>query len=117
MVSRRPSQMPHMVIVLISSPMVLRVVVTMQGDSSWQFDWGQTGKVGEETHNALQLVAGLLVDILMLDMVQVIVVLAVEVVAVILMFQRVSPSQMTVSSRDEIVKLVSGVRWVANEGL
>jgi hypothetical protein len=57
--------------------------------------------------------AGLLVDILTLDIVWVIVVLAVEVVAEVLMFQRVSVSWMTVSSRDKIVELVSGVQWVA----
>jgi hypothetical protein len=73
------------------------------------------GKVGEETHDTLRLMAGLLVDILMLDMVQVIVVLAVEAVTEVLMFQRVSPSQMTVSSRDEIVKFVSCVGWIVDE--
>jgi hypothetical protein len=100
---------------LMSSPMVLRVVVTMQGDSSWQLDCRQTGRVGEETCDALGLVAGLLVDILMLDMVWVVVVLAVEVVAEVMMFKSMSVSQMTVSSRDEIMKLVSHVRWVANQ--
>jgi hypothetical protein len=100
---------------LISSLMALRVVVTVQGDSGWQLDWGQTGKVGEEAHDTLQLMAGLSMDILMLDIVWVIVVLAVEVAAEILMLQRVSPSWMTASSRDEIVKLVSGVRWVADQ--
>jgi hypothetical protein len=109
--------MPRRVIVSISSPMVLRVVVTVQGDSGWQFDWGQTGKAGKEAHNTLWLAAGLLVDILMLDISQVIVVSAVEVTAVILMFQRVSPSQMTVSSRDEMVKLVGHVGWTVDEGL
>jgi hypothetical protein len=66
--------------------------VTMQGDSSWQLDGGQMGKVGEEACDTLQLMAGLLMDILMLDMVWVIVVSAVEVTAEILMLQRVSPS-------------------------
>jgi hypothetical protein len=60
----------------------------------------------------LWLMAGLLVNILMLDMVCVIVVLTVEVTAEVLMFQRVSMSQMAVSSRDEIMELVSGVQWV-----
>jgi hypothetical protein len=60
--------------------------------------------------------AGLLMDILMLDMVWVVVVLAVEVTAEMLMFQRVSPSWMTVSFRDEIVKLVSCVWWVVDQG-
>jgi hypothetical protein len=32
-----------------SSPIVLRVVVTMWGDSGRQFDFGQMGRVGEET--------------------------------------------------------------------
>jgi hypothetical protein len=48
-------------------------------------------------------------------MVGVIVVSAVEVVAEILMFQRVSMSWMTVSSRGEYMKLVSCVRWVADQ--
>jgi hypothetical protein len=115
MVLRSPLQMFCRVIASISSLMALRVVVTMQGDSSWQLDWGQTGSVGKEAHDTLWLAAGLLMDILMLDMVWIIVVLAVEVVAEVLMFQRVSPSQMTASSRDRIVKLVSGVRWVVDQ--
>jgi hypothetical protein len=41
------------------------------------------------------------------------VVLAVEVTAVVLMFQRVSVSQMTASSRDKIVEFVGGVGWIA----
>jgi hypothetical protein len=94
--------------------MVLRVVVTVQGDSGWQLDLGQTGRVGKETHNALRLAAGLLMDILMLDMVWVIVVLAVEVTAEVLMLQRVSMSQMTASSRDEVIELVGCVRWVVD---
>jgi hypothetical protein len=98
---------------LMSLLIALRVVVTMWGDSSWQFDFGQVGRVGEEAQDTLQLMAGLSVDILMLDIVWVIVVLAVEVVAEVLMFQRVSMSWMTVSSRDKIMKLVSGVWWVA----
>jgi hypothetical protein len=53
----------------------------------------------------------------MLDMIQVIVVLAVEVVAVVLMFQRVSMSQMTVSSRDKIVELGGRIRQVADQVL
>jgi hypothetical protein len=116
MVLRRPLQMPHKVIVLMSSPMALRVVATVWGDSSWQLDQGQTGKAGEEAHNTLRLMAGLLVDILMLDISWVIVVSAIEVMAVILMLQRVSPSWMTVSSRNKIVKLVSCVGGIADKG-
>jgi hypothetical protein len=86
MVSRSPSQMPCRVIVSISLPMTLRVVVTVQGNSSGQFDWGQTGKAGEEACDTLWVMAGLSVDILMLDIVGVVVVSAVDVVAVILMF-------------------------------
>jgi hypothetical protein len=56
--------------------------------------------------------AGHLVDILMLDIVWVIVVLTIEVVAEVLMFQRVSTSQITASSRDKSVELVSGIWWV-----
>jgi hypothetical protein len=108
--------MPRRVIVLISSPIALRVVATMWGDSGWQFNWGQTGKVGKEACDTLQLMAGLLVDILMLDISLVVVVSAVEVVAVILMFQSMSPSQMTASSRDEIVELVGGVERIVDEG-
>jgi hypothetical protein len=51
-------------------------------------------------------------DILTLDMVWVIVVSAVEVAIEILVFQRVSVSQMTASSRGEYMKFVSGVQWV-----
>jgi hypothetical protein len=49
--------------------MALRVVVTVWGNSSWQLDHGQTGRAGEEAHDTLQLAAGLVVDILMLDMI------------------------------------------------
>jgi hypothetical protein len=66
--------------------------------------------VGKETWDVLWLMAGLLVDILTLDIVWVIVVSTVEVVAEVLMFQRVSMSWMTVSSRNEIVELV-GYVW------
>jgi hypothetical protein len=48
--------------------------------------------VGEETQDTLQVPAGLLVDILMLDIVKVVVVSAVEVMAEILVLQRVSVS-------------------------
>jgi hypothetical protein len=41
--------MLHKVMALTLSPMALRVVVTVQGDSSWQVDFGQMGRVGEET--------------------------------------------------------------------
>jgi hypothetical protein len=114
MVLRRPLQMFCRVIALLSSLMALRVVVTVWGNSSWQLDQGQTGKAGKEAHDTLQLVAGLSMDILTLDMVWVIVVSAVEVIAVVLMFQRVSVSQMTVSSRDKIVELVGCVGWIAD---
>jgi hypothetical protein len=100
---------------LMSSPIALRVVVTMQGDSSRQFDFRQMGRVGEETQDTLWLTAGLLVDILMLDIVWVIVISAVEVTAEVLMFQRVSMSQMTASSRDEIMEFVSGVQQVTEK--
>jgi hypothetical protein len=93
--------------------MVLSVVVTVQGNSGWQFDFRQMGRVGKETWDTLQLTTGLSVDILTLDIVWVIVVSAVEVMAVVLMFQRVSVGQMTVSSRDEIVNFVGGIRWIA----
>jgi hypothetical protein len=95
--------------VLMSLPMALRVVVTVWGNSSGQPDFRQMGRAGEETQDTLQLTAGLSVDILTLDIVWVIVVLAVEVMAEVLMFQRVSVSWITVSSRDEIMELVSGV--------
>jgi hypothetical protein len=115
MVSRSPVQMFCRVIVLISLLMALRVVVTVWGDSGWQLDRGQMGKVGEEACDALWLAAGLSMDILMLDMAWVIVVLVVEVAAEVLMFQRVSPSWMTASSRDKIVEFVSGVRQVPDQ--
>jgi hypothetical protein len=72
------------------------------------------GRVGEEAQDTLQLAAGLSVDILMLDMVWVIVVLAVDINVEIRMFERVSMSWMAVSSRDEIVELVGGVWWIVN---
>jgi hypothetical protein len=103
------------VIASISSLMVLSVVVTVQGNNGWQFDFRQMGRAGEETHDTLQLMAGLLVDMLMLDIVWVIVVLAVEVTAEILVLQRVSVSWMTASSWDEIVKLVGSVGWIVDQ--
>jgi hypothetical protein len=106
----------HRVMALMSSPIVLRVVVTMWGDSSGQLDFGQMGRAGEETQDTLWLLAGLSVDILMLDIVWVIVISAVEVVAEVLMFQRVSVSRMTASSRDKIVELVGCVWWVVEKG-
>jgi hypothetical protein len=36
------------VTVLMSSPMALRVVVTVQGDSGWQSDQRKTGSAGDE---------------------------------------------------------------------
>jgi hypothetical protein len=88
----------------------------MQGDNGWELDWGQSGRAGKETQNTLWLMAGLLVDILMLDIVGVIVISAVDVAAEILVLQRVSVSWMTASSRFEIVNLVSCVRGIAYEG-
>jgi hypothetical protein len=73
------------------------------------------GRVGKEAQDTLWLMAGLLVDILMLDIVWVIVILAVEVMVEVLMFQRVSMSWITVSSKDKIVELVSGVWQVVEE--
>jgi hypothetical protein len=60
-------------------------------------------------------VAGLSVDILTLDIVQVVVVSAVDVNAEIRVFESMSMSWMAASSRDEIVKLVGCVWWVADQ--
>jgi hypothetical protein len=106
--------MPHRVIALMSLPMALSIVVTVWGNSSWQFDFRQMGRVGEETWDTLQLMAGLSVDILMLDIVWVIVVSVVEVVAEILVLQRVSVSWMTASPWDKIVELVGGVGQIVD---
>jgi hypothetical protein len=100
---------------MLQRVMALRVVTTVWGDSSWQLDHGQVGRVGEETWGALRLAAGLFVDILMVDMVLVIVVSAVEVTAETMMFESVSVSWMAVHSREEIVKLVGCVWWVVNQ--
>jgi hypothetical protein len=78
--------MPHRVTASISSLMMLRVVVTVWGDSGRQFDLRQMGRAGKEAHDTLWLPTWLLVDILMLDIVWVIVVSAVEVMAIVLMF-------------------------------
>jgi hypothetical protein len=77
--------MLHRVIASILSPMALSIVVTMRGDSSWQLDFRQMSNAGEETWDTLWLTAGLSVDILTLDIVGVIVILAVEVAAEVLM--------------------------------
>jgi hypothetical protein len=77
-------QMLCKVITSMSSPMALRVVVTVWGNSGWHLDWGQTGRVGEEACDTLWFPAGLSVDILMLDISGVIVVSTVEVTAEIL---------------------------------
>jgi hypothetical protein len=77
--------MLHRVIASISLPMALSVVVTVWGDSGWQFDFRQMGRAGKETQDTLWLMAGLSMDILMLDIVQVIVVSTVEVTAEVLM--------------------------------
>jgi hypothetical protein len=105
----------HRVMALMSLLIVLRVVVTMWGDSSGQFDFRQMGRVGKETWDTLWLMAGLSVDILMLNMVWVIVVSAVEVTAEVLVLQGVSVSQMTASSRDKSVELVGHIRQVADQ--
>jgi hypothetical protein len=97
--------------VLMSLLMALGVVATVWGDSGWELDFGQTGRVGKETWDTLWLVAGLLVDILMLDMVWVVVALAVEVNAEIRMLKSMSVSQMAASSRDELWNL-----WVVYGG-
>jgi hypothetical protein len=73
--------------------------------------------VGKETWDTLQVPAGLLVDILMLDIVGVVVILAVEVMAEVLMLQRVSMSWMTTSSGLELVIFVGCIRRIAYEGL
>jgi hypothetical protein len=72
------------VIASISLLMALSIVVTVQGDSGWQFDFWQMGRAGEETWDTLQLTTGLSVDILMVDIVQVVVISAVEVMAEVL---------------------------------
>jgi hypothetical protein len=59
--------------------MALRVVTTIRGESGWQLDQGQSGSVGEETRDTLQLAAGSSMDILTLDIV-VIVVLAEDII-------------------------------------
>jgi hypothetical protein len=41
------------VVMSMPSPMALRVVTTVWGDSGWQLDRGQMGSVGEETHDTL----------------------------------------------------------------
>jgi hypothetical protein len=82
----------HRVMALMSLLIALRVVDTMWGNSSWKLNFRQMGRAGEETQGALWLTAGLLVDILTLDIVWVVVVSAVEVAAEVLMFQRVSVS-------------------------
>jgi hypothetical protein len=79
-ISSNPSQIECKVMVSMSSPMALRVVATVQGESGWQLDWGQSGSVGEETQDTLQLAAGSSVDRVMLDIV-VVVVLAEDVIA------------------------------------
>jgi hypothetical protein len=96
----------------MSSLMALRVVATVRGDSSWELDFRQMGRAGKEVHNALGVSAW---DILMLDIAGVIVVLAVGVNAEVRMFQSMNVSQVAVSSRDEIVELVSCVRWIVNQ--
>jgi hypothetical protein len=60
-------------------------------------------------------VAGLSMDILTLDIVGVIVILAVEVMAEVLVFQRVCMSWMATSSWLELVKLVGHIGRIAYE--
>jgi hypothetical protein len=113
MVSSNLLQIEHNVTASMSSPMALRVVATMQGESGWQLDQGQSSSAGKETQDTLQVPTGLSVDILMLDIVGVIVILAVEVVAEVLMLQSVSVSQMATSSGLELVKLVGCIGRIA----
>jgi hypothetical protein len=113
MVLSSPLQIEHKVMASMSSPMALRVVVTMWGESGWQLDQGQSGSTGKKTWDTLWVPTGLSVDILMLDIVGVIVILAVEVVAEILVLQRMSMSQMTMSSRFELIELVGGIGRIA----
>jgi hypothetical protein len=115
MVSSRPSQIECKVTAPMSSPMALRVVATMQGESGWQLDWGQSSSAGKETWDTLWVLAGLSVDILMLNIVGVIVISAVDVAAEVLMLQSVTMSQMTMSSWFELVKFVSCIRGIAYE--
>jgi hypothetical protein len=69
--------------------------------------------VGKEAWDTVYIPAELLVDILTLDMVRVVVVLAVGVNAEVRMLESMSMSWMAASSRDKIVKLVSCVwQWV-----
>jgi hypothetical protein len=69
--------------------------------------------VGEETQDTLQLVAGSSVDILMLDII-VIVVLTVDIVTEVGVFKSVGVSSVTVTAWFELVKLVGGIRRVAD---
>jgi hypothetical protein len=85
MVLSNPSQIERSITASMLSPMVLRVVMTVQGESGWQLDWGQSGSMGKETRDTLQLLAGSSVDILM-HCIVVIVVLAEDVVAEIRVF-------------------------------
>jgi hypothetical protein len=107
-----PSHIPLKVMALISLLMALRVVLTVWGDNGGQFDFRQMGRVGEEPHNTLGVTVQ---DILMLDITGVTVVLAIGVDAEVRMFQSVNLSQVAVSSRDEIVKLVGCVWQIANQ--
>jgi hypothetical protein len=117
MVLSNPSQIECNVTTSMSSLMALRVVATMQGESGWQLDQGQSGSAGEETWDTLRVLTGLSVDILTLDIVGVIVILAVEVMAEVLVLQRVSMSWMATSSRFELMEFVSGVERIVYEDL
>jgi hypothetical protein len=73
------------------------------------------GRADKEAWDTLWLAAGLVMDILTLDMVWVIVVLAVDINAEIRMLESMSMSQMAVSSRDKIVEFVGHIQQVANQ--
>jgi hypothetical protein len=70
--------------------------------------------MGEETQDTLQLVAGLSVDILMLDIVD-IVVSAEDIITEVGVLECMGVHWMTVASRFELVKFVSCVWRVADE--
>jgi hypothetical protein len=107
--------MDRKVVASMSSPMALRVVVTVWGDSGWQDDWREMGSAGDETRETLGTEAGSSVDKLMLDIVGVIVVLAEDVITEILVLERMGVHRMAAMAGFEFVKFVSGVRRVADK--
>jgi hypothetical protein len=72
------------------------------------------GRAGKETQDALQLVAGLSMDILMLDIV-VIVILAVEIIAEVGVLESVGVCWVTISSWLELMEFVSCIQRIADE--